>query len=95
MIPGMGTFRQMMSGRLSLFGFRLFQTRTSLLRPTIQLWDTRTGRIAWESSGEATLAAEDVREVRIPFEDIAEHLWERLLKGLHPNPGESTEQAAP
>ncbi len=92
LIPGMATFQQMMSGRFSIFGFRLFQTRTSLLRLTVQLWDTRSGRIAWETSGEATLAAEDVREFRIPFEEIADHLWERLLSSLCLTPAELAKQ---
>jgi hypothetical protein len=46
------------------------------------LWDTRTGEIIWESSGEATLAAEDVRESRIPFDEIARRLWSRMLDDL-------------
>ena len=80
--PTLATFSQSMSGRLSFFGLRLIQTRISILRLTVQLWDTRTGKIAWESSGEMTLAGEDVREFRIPFEDIAQRLWERMLRDL-------------
>lgn len=84
LLPGMATFQQSISGRFSFFGLRLLQTRTSILRLTVQLWDTHTGRIVWESSGEATLAAEDVRELRIPFEEIADHLWRQLLANLGP-----------
>jgi hypothetical protein len=82
MQPMLATFSQSMSGRFSFFGLRLIQTRISILRLTVQLWDTRTGKIMWESSGEMTLAGEDVREFRIPFEDIAQRLWERMLKDL-------------
>ena len=71
-----------MSGRLSILGLRIFQTRVTFLRLTLQLWDTRTGEIIWESSGEATLAAEDVREARIPFDEIARRLWSRMLDDL-------------
>ncbi len=84
LLPGMATFQQSISGRFSFFGFRLLQTRISILRLTVQLWDTQAGRIAWESSGEATLAGEDVREFRIPFEEIADHLWRQLLATLTP-----------
>ncbi len=80
--PSLATFSQSTSGRFTFLGLRLIQTRISILRLTVQLWDTRTGRILWESSGEATLAGEDVREFRIPFEEIAQHLWERMLRDL-------------
>ncbi len=80
--PTLAAFSQSTSGRFSFFGLRLIQTRISILRLTVQLWDTRSGKILWESSGEATLAGEDVREFRIPFEEIAQHLWERMLKDL-------------
>ena len=80
--PTLATFSQSMSGRFSFFGLRLIQTRISILRLTVQLWDTCTGKIVWESSGEMTLAGEDVREFRIPFEDIAQRLWERMLRDL-------------
>ncbi len=81
-LPTMAAFSQAMSGRLSFFGLRVFQTRISMLRLSVQLWDTRTGEIVWESSGEATLANEDVREFRIPFEEIAQRLWRRMLLDL-------------
>jgi hypothetical protein len=80
--PTMATFTQTISGRFSFLGLRLFQTRVSVLRLTLRLWDTRSGRILWESSGEATLSAEDVREFRIPFEEIAQRLWSRMLHDL-------------
>lgn len=80
--PSMAAFSQFTSGRFSFFGLRLFQTRISVLRLSAQLWDTRTGELVWESSGEGTLATEDVREFRIPFESIAERLWRNILADL-------------
>lgn len=80
--PGLAAFSQSMSGRFSAFGLRIFQTRVSVLRLSVQIWDTQTGEIVWEASGEATLAGEDVREVRISFEEIAGRLWQRMLKDL-------------
>jgi len=82
--PSMATFSQSVSGRFSAFGLRLFQTRISMLRLSVQLWDTRSGEIVWETSGEATLAGEDVRKFRIPFEEIAGRLWRRMLQELQP-----------
>ena len=80
--PSLASFSQSMSSRLSVLGLRLLQTRVTTLRLTLQLWDTRTGEIVWESSGEATLAGEDVREVRIPFDEIARRLWSHMLDDL-------------
>lgn len=83
-LPTMAAFSQTTSSRLSFFGLRIFQTRISLLRLSLQLWDARSGEIVWEASGEGTLANEDIREFRIPFEDIAQRLWRRLLLSLKP-----------
>lgn len=80
--PTLASFNQSMSGRFSFFGLRVLQTRITMLRMSLQLWDTRTGDIVWESSGEATLAGEDVREFRIPFDEIARRLWARMLDDL-------------
>ena len=80
--PSLASFSQSMSGRFSFFGLRVLQTRVTMLRMSLQLWDTRTGEIVWESSGEATLAGEDVREFRIPFDEIARRLWAHMLDDL-------------
>ena len=77
--PSLASFNQSMSGRFSFFGLRVLQTRVTM---SLQLWDTRTGEIVWESSGEATLAGEDVREFRIPFDEIARRLWAHMLDDL-------------
>jgi hypothetical protein len=84
--PSMAAFTQTVSSRLSIFGLRLFQTRVTQLRLSVQIWDARTGQIVWEASGEATLGAEDVREFRLPFEEIAKHLWRRILQDLEQGP---------
>ncbi len=80
--PSLASFSQTMSGRLSFLGLRILQTRITTLRLTLQLWDTQTGNIVWESSGEATLAGEDIREFRIPFDEIARGLWSHMLDNL-------------
>ena len=71
-----------MSSRFSFFGLRLLQARVTAIRLTLQLWDTRTGNIVWGSYGEATLAGEDIRESRIPFDEIARRLWSHMLDDL-------------
>ncbi|MDH4185773.1 MAG: hypothetical protein OEV08_02135 [Nitrospira sp.] len=80
--PSMASFSQATAGRFSFFGLRLFQTRITTMRLAVQLWNARTGDIVWEASGEATLATEDVRELRIPFDAIAQRLWSHMLNNL-------------
>lgn len=97
-LPTMAWFDQAIVERFNFFGMRLLQTRVSILRLSVEIWDARTGEIAWEVSGEATLAGEDVREYRIPFEEIAQHLWGRLLEDLHstrPVPSSSWKETCP
>ncbi len=80
--PSLASFSQSTSGRFSFLGLRLFQTRITTMRLSLQLWNARTGDIVWEASGEATLATEDVREMRIPFDEIARRLWSHMLEDL-------------
>jgi hypothetical protein len=82
--PSLAAFRQYMDDRLRFFGLRVFQTRVTILRLSLQIWDAHTGEIVWESSGEGTMAAEDVRDVMIPFEDITQKLWIKILSDLWP-----------
>jgi len=82
--PSMAEFRQALDTRLRFFGLRIFQTRITNLRLSLQLWDTRSGEIVWESSGEGTMAGEDVRDVLIPFGVITQRLWSDILKDFWP-----------
>ena len=82
--PSLAAFRQYMDDRLRFFGLRVFQTRVTILRLSLQIWDAQTGEIVWESSGEGTMAAEDVRDVMIPFEEITQKLWVKILSDLWP-----------
>ena len=77
--PSMAEFRQALDTRLRFFGLRVFQTRITNLRLSLQLWDARSGEILWESSGEGTMAGEDIRDVLIPFGDITQKLWTNIL----------------
>ena len=83
-LPSMAMFDQEKNGRMSVpfIGMRLFQTRVSYLRLSAQMWDTTTGDMVCGASGEGTLAIEDVREKRLPFEEIAAKLWKRILQRM-------------
>jgi hypothetical protein len=57
------------------------QSRVSTLRLWLQLWDTRTGRMLWESAGEARVTSELLRPDRtVPFDETAQKLWERMIR---------------
>ena len=43
-----------------------------------------SGEIVWESSGEGTMAGEDVRDVLIPFGVITQRLWSNILTDFWP-----------
>jgi hypothetical protein len=93
--PSMAEFRQALDTRLRFFGLRVFQTRITNLRLSLQLWDTRSGEIVWESSGEGTMAGEDVRDVLIPFGDITQRLWSDILIDFWPTEPESGNEVVP
>jgi hypothetical protein len=60
---------------------KIVRSRTSTLRLWLQLWDTQTGRLLWESTGEARVASELLRPNRtVPFEETAEKLWLRMIR---------------
>jgi hypothetical protein len=84
MLPSMAMFTQAINGRMSVpfIGMRLFQTRTSYIRMSAQMWDTTNGEIVCDGSGEATMAIEDVREKRLPFGEVATEFWKRLLRKM-------------
>jgi hypothetical protein len=52
-----------------------------LIAPYVFAGNRRT-LLPFRDAGEATLAGEDVREYRIPFEESTQHLWGRLLEDL-------------
>lgn len=88
--PTLSSFEQEMEDRFTMFGYRFIQTRTSILRLALQLWDTQTGALVWSASGETTLASDVLRETRIPFELAAEILWKAMIFDLRRNQAEGT-----
>jgi hypothetical protein len=81
LLPGLAEFREILVDRFDLYGWKLVQSRISTLRLWMQLWDTQTGRMLWESSGEASVASALVQRGRtVPFEDMARKLWIRMIR---------------
>ena len=57
LLPGVAQFNEEILDKYEAAGIKLLRTRVTTLRLWLQLWDSRTGHIVWESSGEITTAA--------------------------------------
>jgi hypothetical protein len=80
--PGLAQFDQGVGDKFEFAGFKAVKTRLTTLRLWLQLWDTRTGQMLWESSGEVTVAAQLLTKesAAVSLEDIAKRLWSRLMQ---------------
>jgi hypothetical protein len=78
LLPGLADFGQTLADKFELEGIKLVSTRVSTLRLWLQLWDTRTGHILWQSTGELTLASRIVRaQESVSLDELARILWSR------------------
>lgn len=81
LLPGLAEFNQVIIDRLSISGWNIIQSRVTTLRLWLQLWDTQTGKIIWESAGEATVATKLLRsEQTVALDEIARKLWLRMIQ---------------
>ena len=81
LLPGLAEFNQVIIDRLSIYGWNTIQSRVTTLRLWLQLWETQTGKILWESSGEVTMATKLLRsEQTVPLDEIAQKLWLRMIQ---------------
>jgi hypothetical protein len=81
LLPGLAGFDEVLVDSFEISGLKIVRGRISTLRLWLQLWDTQTGRLLWESAGEARVASELLRPDRtVPFDETAEKLWLRMLR---------------
>jgi hypothetical protein len=81
LLPGVAAFDEVLVDHFEISGLKIVQRRVTTLRLWLQLWDAWTGRIAWESAGEARVASELVLPDRtVPFDDTARKLWMRMIR---------------
>ena len=79
--PGLAEFSQSLVDKFEFTGLKIVKTRISGLRLWLQVWDTQTGHILSESTGELTVAASVVRQDRtVSLDDIAQKLWSRIIR---------------
>lgn len=82
--PRLTAFTQLMTDRWKVPGFelRVVQTRSSILRVALQLWDTQTGELLWVSTAEGTLQSEAFAQDPVYFEDAARVTLGSMLADL-------------
>jgi hypothetical protein len=81
LLPGVAQFDHTILDRFEIAGVKVIRTRATVLRVWLQLWDTRTGHIVWESAGEVATASEVLRHDRIvPVDEMAQKVWRRMLQ---------------
>ena len=81
LLPGLAQLDQVILDRFEIAGVKVIRTRVTVLRVWLQLWDTRTGHILWESAGEVATASEMLRHDRVvPIDETAEKLWRRMIQ---------------
>ena len=71
--PQLAAFSQTMTDRWSFppIDLRMMQTRSSMMRISLQLWDAETGEIVWASMAETTMQNEAVSQDPVYMEDVA------------------------
>jgi hypothetical protein len=80
-LPGLADFNQILVDRFEIAGLKTIRNRVITLRLWLQLWDTQTGQIVWESTGEANVASELFLPQRIvPLDEIGQKLWLRMIE---------------
>ena len=81
LLPGLADFNQVLIDRFEMIGLKVVRNRVVTLRLWLQLWDTETGQIIWESTGESTTVSELLLPQRtVPFEEIGQKLWLRMIE---------------
>ena len=81
MLPGIAQFDQEILDKYEAAGIKLLRNRVTTLRLWLQLWDTQTGHIVWESSGEVTTATVFLSPKQtVALEQTAKKLMVRMIQ---------------
>jgi hypothetical protein len=81
LLPGLAQFDEEILDKFEAGGIKLLRNRVTTLRIWLQLWNTQTGHIVWESSGEVTAATIFLSPKQtIALEQIAKKLLVRMIQ---------------
>jgi len=75
-------FSQGSTGRFSVFGMRLLETKYAKLRLFFQIWDAKDGSIAWEGVQELNWSTEEVNEDAVSLQTVIGEAARNLAKRL-------------
>lgn len=81
LLPVFAGFFQQTDDRLSQM-ITLVRTYSTQVHLALQLWNTRTGELVWQSSGQATLAKERISAMPVVLADVSHGLWLGMLEDL-------------
>ena len=89
LLPGLAQFGEEILDKFEAAGIKLVRNRMTTLRLWLQLWDSQTGHIVWESSGEGTTASVLLSPTQtVALDEIARKLLVRMLQdGIVTSPG--------
>jgi hypothetical protein len=93
----MAAYSNASSGRVRIFGVRFVVTKSATLRLFNQIWDSETGKIAWEANQEMTVSYETAAETVVTFETMVGYTAKDLVTRLPhvcPQDVELTEEEA-
>jgi hypothetical protein len=82
--PRLAFFLQTMTDRWKIpaLDIRVSQTRSSIMRLSLQLWDTENGELVWGSVAETNMANEAVSQDPVYLEDIARATLGSMISDL-------------
>ena len=81
LLPGLAQFDEEILDKFETAGIKLVRNRVTELRLWLQLWDSQTGHIVWESSGAVTTATVFLSPKRtIALEQTAKKLLARMIQ---------------
>jgi hypothetical protein len=81
LLPGIAQFNEEILDKFEAAGLKLLRNRVTTLRLWLQLWDSQTGHIVWESAGEVTTAAVFLSPKQtVALEQITKKLLVRMIQ---------------
>jgi hypothetical protein len=81
LLPGVAQFNEEILDKFEAAGIKLLRNRVTTLRLWLQLWDSQTGHIVWESSGEVTTATVFLSPRQtVALQQIATKLLVRMIQ---------------
>lgn len=79
--PGLAEFNQSLVDKFEFGGLKIVRSRISVLRLWLEVWDTHTGHLLSQSTGEVTVAVSALRQTRtLSLDDVAQDLWSHIIR---------------